>query len=41
MTITLILSDLWRGGGGLQKPQAQELQKCPGGIGLRHLLTLI
>ena len=33
MTIASILSDLWRGGGGLLK-QAQELQKHPGGIGL-------
>ena len=38
MTIASILSDLWMGGGGLLKPpQAQELQKRPGGIGLMFL----
>ena len=36
MTIALTLSDLRRGGGGgvEASPQAQELQKSPGGIGL-------
>ena len=36
MTIALILSDLWREGGPFEasSPQAQELQKSPGGIGL-------
>ena len=33
MTIASILSDFWRGA-----PQAQELQKSPGGIGLKDLL---
>ena len=36
MTIASILSDLWRGGGAFEAPpQAQELQKSPGGIGLK------
>ena len=39
MSIASILSDLWRGGGLLKPPtppppQAQELQKSPGRIGL-------
>ena len=46
MTIVLILSDLWRRGGGLLKPpppfpaQALELQKSPGEIGLNQLTTV-
>ena len=35
MSIASIHSDLWRGGGLLKSPQAQELQKSPGQIGLR------
>ena len=38
MTIASILSDFWKGGGGaFEAPlQAQELQKSPDGIGLKH-----
>ena len=34
MSIASIVSDLWRGGGAFEAPpQAQELQKSPGGKG--------
>ena len=38
MTITSILSDLWRGAFDEEPPppQAKELQKSPDGIGLTH-----
>ena len=40
MTIASILSYLWRGGGLLKPPpQAQELLKSPGGIGLKSKMT--
>ena len=36
MSIASILSDLWREGGAFEAPpQAQELQKSPGRIGLK------
>ena len=38
MSIELILSDLWRGGAFEAPPQAQELQKSPGRIGLTYHL---
>ena len=43
MTIALILSDLWREGGGAFEalPQAQELPKSPGGIGLTVSLLYV
>ena len=38
MTIASIPSDLCRGGAfEAHPPQAEELQKCPGGIGLKQV----